>query len=69
MRIPRSNVRKMTKRKDKRKLNRALARQRVHIFNIELEVKDYLHSLEGRFQEIEHRFDCHAEAHKAMRGD
>jgi len=56
-------------RKDKRKLARALARQRVHIFNVELEVKDYLNSLEGRFQEIEHRLDCHAEAHKAIRGD
>jgi hypothetical protein len=56
-------------RKDKRKLNRALARQRGHIFNIQLELKDYLHSLEGRFQEIEHELRCHAEAHKAMRGD
>lgn len=56
-------------RKDKKKLARALARQRVHIFNIELELKDYLNSLEGRFQEIEHELRCHAEAHKAIRGD
>jgi hypothetical protein len=56
-------------RKDRRKLIRMLIRQRVKIFGIEQEVKNYLNSLEGRFQEIEHELRCHAEAHKAMRGD